>query len=54
MPADVMFDLAGMLRIQGAMVDMGAYESVPEPTVLMMMVPGILALAYGRYFEPAP
>jgi hypothetical protein len=47
-PPDITRDLSGLLRIQGAAVDMGAYETVPEPSALMILLPAILAIANLR------
>jgi hypothetical protein len=43
---DITTDLVGMPRIRGNAVDMGAYETVPEPSSLMLLVAS-LAFAVG-------
>lgn len=41
-PVDVLTDIDGHQRIQGAAVDLGAYEvSVPEPSLIAMLLPSV-------------
>src|SRR5262249_21013024 len=46
LPGDIMIDLNGLARVQGGIVDLGAYESVPEPPTTVMLLFAAIACRF--------